>query len=690
MTLVLACGGSDTGGADCGAVMCAQDLCAGVTCGSGQVCAPNTGLCVACSDQGAGCPAGPCSVNNGGCDPLTQCTSGSNNMPLCGDCPTGYVGTGASGCVVDEPDQPDLTVAVDLITFTEQGVQVDFTVTNAGAASTGATVRGRFIDQAPQAPAVDDTGGTDFDVAVPALEANASESFRSILPWTTTDQTGQAWLIVDSAATLDESDEANNVSPGFAWGLPDLRVELTSIALAGGSNVRAYYDVINDGLSPVSGSLRVAFWQDLAFPPSPANTATSTQFLTLNAPLPGLGGRAAHDLAFSVTLGGGRGYVRVNSNELVPEFTTSNNTSGAVFWGTGDRPDLRVSIQSVTPTTGPSATIAFTVHNDGPQPASPSTFYVRALNAASPPSAAAFGGNHLVATVGTIPPGGSVATSVVASIFAAASGTLYLLADTSPSSSNGNVSESNEFNNVSPGFMWGTNVPRPDLTVMLDSISDLGNGTATVTYTLRNMGMASVDGGSVSIDFYENLMTAPTGSTPSQATFGAPGGTIAAGGQVSGAATVPIGCRIARSFLYVDRSSQIAESNEANNASIGVNRTPPAPSPDLRVSVQQIDVDGNGNASRVYYRVDNIGAGVSDGCQLALYLYPNASTAPGPGDATEHIVATPTTPIPPAGSRSGSFPVSGLPAGTFYVIVNREGRIPETTLGNNTSAATSW
>ena len=69
---------------------------------------------------------------------------------------------------------------------------------------------------------------------------------------------------------------------------------------------------------------------------------------------------------------------------------------------------------------------------------------------------------------------------------------------------------------------------------------------------------------------------------------------------------------------------------------------------------------------------------------------PDARRPRHPGDATEHIVATPTTPIPPAGSRSGSFPVSGLPAGTFYVIVNREGRIPETTLGNNTSAATSW
>lgn len=40
----------------------------------------------------------PCDDDNGGCDPLTTCTS-SGGVPTCGPCPAGYTGTGATGCV---------------------------------------------------------------------------------------------------------------------------------------------------------------------------------------------------------------------------------------------------------------------------------------------------------------------------------------------------------------------------------------------------------------------------------------------------------------------------------------------------------------------------------------------------------------------------------------------------------------
>ncbi|HVV50023.1 MAG TPA: hypothetical protein VHO06_10225, partial [Polyangia bacterium] len=38
-----------------------------------------------------------CATNNGGCDPLTTCTAGSSGV-VCGACPAGYTGTGATGC----------------------------------------------------------------------------------------------------------------------------------------------------------------------------------------------------------------------------------------------------------------------------------------------------------------------------------------------------------------------------------------------------------------------------------------------------------------------------------------------------------------------------------------------------------------------------------------------------------------
>ncbi|KAK3233211.1 hypothetical protein CYMTET_56479 [Cymbomonas tetramitiformis] len=40
-----------------------------------------------------------CDVDNGGCDPLTLCSTDSGGTVLCGECPVGYDGAGATGCV---------------------------------------------------------------------------------------------------------------------------------------------------------------------------------------------------------------------------------------------------------------------------------------------------------------------------------------------------------------------------------------------------------------------------------------------------------------------------------------------------------------------------------------------------------------------------------------------------------------
>jgi hypothetical protein len=43
-----------------------------------------------------------CSVNNGGCDPLTICTNHWGAAPTCGACPEGYSGDGYTGCTDDD------------------------------------------------------------------------------------------------------------------------------------------------------------------------------------------------------------------------------------------------------------------------------------------------------------------------------------------------------------------------------------------------------------------------------------------------------------------------------------------------------------------------------------------------------------------------------------------------------------
>lgn len=48
----------------------------------------------------------PCSIANGGCDPLTACDDADGGV-TCGACPSGYTGVGATGCVNIDECAPD-------------------------------------------------------------------------------------------------------------------------------------------------------------------------------------------------------------------------------------------------------------------------------------------------------------------------------------------------------------------------------------------------------------------------------------------------------------------------------------------------------------------------------------------------------------------------------------------------------
>ncbi|KAK3272607.1 hypothetical protein CYMTET_19114 [Cymbomonas tetramitiformis] len=47
-------------------------------------------------------PRTVCALDNGGCDPLTQCFQHANSSVTCGECPVGYVGSGDTGCVDED------------------------------------------------------------------------------------------------------------------------------------------------------------------------------------------------------------------------------------------------------------------------------------------------------------------------------------------------------------------------------------------------------------------------------------------------------------------------------------------------------------------------------------------------------------------------------------------------------------
>jgi hypothetical protein len=80
----------------------APSACRGIDCSEHGVC--RNGACV-CDPTylGEHCEAqNQCAIDNGGCDPLTTCT-GTATEHVCGPCPAGYTGDGATGCTdIDE------------------------------------------------------------------------------------------------------------------------------------------------------------------------------------------------------------------------------------------------------------------------------------------------------------------------------------------------------------------------------------------------------------------------------------------------------------------------------------------------------------------------------------------------------------------------------------------------------------
>jgi hypothetical protein len=95
-------------------------------------------------------PPNPCSISNGGCDALTQCTN-LNGQATCGACPSGYTGTGATGCT-------DINECTTLADAGCTGTQV--CANTPGAYLCAGRVTGTILYDALDAPPVGNTAAS--------------------------------------------------------------------------------------------------------------------------------------------------------------------------------------------------------------------------------------------------------------------------------------------------------------------------------------------------------------------------------------------------------------------------------------------------------------------------------------------------------------------------------------------------
>ena len=166
-------------------------------------------------------------------------------------------------------------------------------------------------------------------------------------------------------------------------------------------------------------------------------------------------------------------------------------------------PDLTITINSIAdagilgfPFLENQATVNFTVSNGGTLPTDGSAFWVDFFGNISPqPALGAVGDSAFLFAPGVIAAGGA-SPQVNTFTTLASGGAAYTIVD-----SQGDVIvESNEGNNVSTTFGWS--LSRSDLTVVINSVIDLGDTTADFNFTITNNGLFPTDGTFFDVDFF--------------------------------------------------------------------------------------------------------------------------------------------------------------------------------------------
>ncbi|WP_455221558.1 CARDB domain-containing protein, partial [Kaarinaea lacus] len=179
--------------------------------------------------------------------------------------------------IVAEPT--DLSVSITSVSSDGVNVTINYSVSNNTSIPVGA-FSVDFWSDAVSAPVVGDTGETSANQ--PSLAAWASVTGSVTIA--NAAASGTAYAVVDTANTVQETNEANNVSSGSAWVItaPDLSVNITS-ASTDGSNVTIYYTVTNNGTGD-SGAFDVDLWADSLSAPTVGSTGdTSVSYTGLTA-----------------------------------------------------------------------------------------------------------------------------------------------------------------------------------------------------------------------------------------------------------------------------------------------------------------------------------------------------------------------------------------------------------------------
>ena len=516
-------------------------------------------------------------------------------------------------------------------------ISVTVTVKNNGNIASGAFNVGLFYNKSP-AP----TPGTAADATqnVVTLAAGASTvlTFNGIT--TLTAGIWDMYAIADNGTAVSEYDETNNVGgpKNVTWRAPDLVI--LSITPSNSNptiltNITVDVVVKNQGNAD-AGAFTVGLIYDSVSAPVPGAAADQTK----NVASLTVGSQTT--LTFTgVTNGTAVTWqmYAIADNKVSPgdvrESDETNNVGGpvSVAWTTaGTQPDLTIlSVvpSNANPAIGELITVDVTVKNQG-NAASGSFDVGLCYNKAAPPAVGTTADKTL--TVASLAIGAQTVLTFT-NVTSAATGvwSMYAIADnkTPP----GDITESNENNNVSTAatVTWHA----PDLVILsvapTNADPDIG-GTISVNVTVKNNGDAPA--GAFDVGLFYNKASAPAVGDPANQTQAVASLAIGASTIVTFTGITSAVTGAWQMYAIVDNGQGVSESNEANNVNGPTAVTWHGPDLVVTAVTPSTTTPSTADTISVNVTVRNLGDRAVGAFQVALFK--NRATSPSVGEAGDY------------------------------------------------------
>ena len=479
-----------------------------------------------------------------------------------------------------------------------------------------------------------------------------------------------SWALVDPQNSIKESNENNNAygPVKFTVGTTTNKADLyiASIKLNATSSYTYFYvQVCNKGKVAVPYAKVDLYYNRSTKPTATVDGDQTSYVYNLNP-----GACQQRNFYTVLTPGTYASWAYVDRTNSVPESNETNNVFGPLkhtVAGTG-KPDLQI----ISLTSSQTSTYVYyyiTVCNKGTAK-SGNTFLDLYYNRSSAPPASLAGNN--TTTMYALNPGACQTRTMYAGLPGGTYKSWVRVDRTNV------VYESNENNNLyGPVTVKVTGTGKPDLVVTNVSFASNTSGYHYYYVTLCNKGNATAV--STKLEVYYNRSTKPPASLTGDYTSYT--GTLYAGACATRTVYAALSAGSYTSWIYVDRTNAVLESNEANNIYGPVKVTVGGGgAPDLQISAVKPYTTPTGY---FYYYVTVCNNGKGTAATSVVDVYYNRSSAPSvytPGNRTTYV------PQLAAGACSTRTVYAlNLPSGTLtsWARVDRTNAVKESNENNN-------